>query len=210
MHISFRLAEQRGFDNLKQLKDEHMTILLQTGQHEKVGVLLEKEGKYEEALNMYMKSNKLFRIPNLLIQHSELMSNQTIVANVLKNLLKHEFYEAAAEIYEKLDKSDMAMECYRKGKVWNKAVDLARDVSPDQVVQLEQEWGDYLMENKQMDAAISHYIEAGSTFKALDAAVAAKQWKKAVHIIKVIDDVDTVKKYYEIIANHFANVKVIW
>lgn len=81
-------------------------------------------------------------------------------------------------------------------------------MSPDKVVQLEEEWGDSLVETKQMDAAISHYIEAGCTLKALNAAVAARQWKKAVHIIKVIDDADTVRKYYEIIAGHFASVKV--
>lgn len=223
--VYFRLAEQRGYEHLKELKEEHTSLLLQSGQYEKVGQVLEKEGKYEEALNMYLKSNKLIRIPNLLSKHTDLLNDHTLIANVLKRLVKQELYEPAAEIYEKLDKPDLAMECYRKGtfcgsnlkfiysslcigKLWNKAVDLARNVSPDQVVSLEEEWGDNLVESKQMDAAISHYIEAGCTLKALDAAVAARQWKKAVHIVKVIDDPDTVKKYYELIANYFASVKV--
>lgn len=59
-----------------------------------------------------------------------------------------------------------------------------------------------------MDAAISHFIEAGCTRKALDAAVAAKQWKKAMHIIQVIDDTESVAKYYEMIAKHFASIQV--
>lgn len=33
-----------------------------------------------------------------------------------------------------------------------------------------------------MDASISHYIEAGTTVKALEAAVAAKQWRKALQV----------------------------
>lgn len=33
-----------------------------------------------------------------------------------------------------------------------------------------------------MDASISHYIEAGATVKALEAAVGAKQWRKAVQV----------------------------
>nr|XP_023018691.1 intraflagellar transport protein 172 homolog [Leptinotarsa decemlineata] len=204
---ALRLAEQRNYEHLKDLKDEHMSLLLQTGQYEKVGQVLEKERKYEEALNMYIKSNKLLRVPNLLSKHPQLLNDLAVVANVLKNLINQELFEPAAEIYEKLDKPDLAMECYRKGKVWNKAVDLARNVSPDQVVQLEEEWGDFLVETKQMDAAISHYIEAGCTLKALDAAVAARQWKKAVHIVKVIDDPDTVKKYYVLIASHFSTIK---
>lgn len=32
------------------------------------------------------------------------------------------------------------------GKLWSKAVELARIVSPDQVVQMEEEWGDSLVE----------------------------------------------------------------
>lgn len=41
------------------------------------------------------------------------------------------------------------------------AVDLARVAFPAEVVKLEEAWGDYLVQQKQMDAAINHYIEAG-------------------------------------------------
>lgn len=50
---------------------------------------------------------------------------------------------------------------------------------------LEEQWGDHLAANRQLDAAISHYIEAGKTLKALEAAVGARQWKKSVQIIQV-------------------------
>ncbi|CAG9816108.1 unnamed protein product [Phaedon cochleariae] len=204
---ALRLAEQRNYEHLEDLKNEHMSLLLQSGQYEKVGQVLEKEGKYQEALDMYMKSNKLLRVPHLLSKSPQLLNDHTIIANILKSLVKQELFEPAAEIYEKLDKFDLAMECYRKGKIWNKAVDLARQVSPDKVVQFEEEWGDSLVETKQMDAAISHYIEAGCSLKALEAAVGARQWKKAVHIVKVIGDPDTVQKYYVVIANHFSIIK---
>lgn len=92
-----------------------MTMLLETGQYEKVGQVLEKQGKYEEALDMYFKCNKLLRIPSLLLTHQELLNNQTMVAGVLKKLLKQELYEPAAEIYEMLDKQDLALQCFRKG-----------------------------------------------------------------------------------------------
>lgn len=39
-----------------------------------------------------------------------------------------------------------------------------------------------LVTKRQMDASISHYIEAGATVKALEAAVGAKQWRKAVQV----------------------------
>ena len=47
---------------------------------------------------------------------------------------------------------------------------------------LEEAWGDYLVSQKQMDAGINHYIEAGCNVKAMDAAIAARQWTKAAQV----------------------------
>eukprot|EP00967_Tisochrysis_lutea_P079251 scaffold108371_cov19-Tisochrysis_lutea.AAC.1 len=46
-----------------------------------------------------------------------------------------------------------------------RAIDLARREFPSNVIQLEEEWGDWLMSQKAMDAAINHYIESGSSLK---------------------------------------------
>lgn len=44
---------------------------------------------------------------------------------------------------------------------------------------LEEEWGDWLAAQRQMDAAVNHFIEAGVATKAIDAALAAGQFPKA-------------------------------
>ena len=41
------------------------------------------------------------------------------------------------------------------------AVELARYAFPQEVVRLEEQWGEYLVGQKQLDAAINHFIEAG-------------------------------------------------
>ena len=48
-----------------------------------------------------------------------------------------------------------------------------------QVVLLEEEWGDWLAGQRQMDAAVNHFIEAGAAVKAIEAALAARQFPKA-------------------------------
>jgi intraflagellar transport protein 172 len=53
------------------------------------------------------------------------------------------------------------------------------------VVKLEVEWAEHLMSQRQFDAAISHFIEAGKTVGALEAAIKAGQWRKAQQIIHV-------------------------
>lgn len=85
-----------------------------------------------------------------------------------------------------MNQSTTAIEYYRKGKIFARAIELARNVSPEEVTILEEEWGDWLVARRQTDASISHYIEAGATTKALEAAVNAKQWRKAVQVCRNI------------------------
>ena len=180
------LAEAKGHPQLELLREGHTRWLLDSGQEEKAGALKEEEGEYMEALSLYLKAGLPTRASRLVQTHELLLSNQELVARVTAALLKGEFFEQAGELYEKTGQQDQAMECYRQGEVFARAVELARHFYPTEVVGLEEEWGDQLAGNKQLDAAINHYIEAGRTIKALDAAISARQWKKALQIIQVL------------------------
>ncbi|XP_053107178.1 intraflagellar transport protein 172 homolog isoform X2 [Hemicordylus capensis] len=109
----------------------------------------------------------------------------------------------AGELFEKIRNPQRALECYRKGSSFLKAVELARSVFPAEVVRLEEGWGDHLVQQKQLDAAINHYIEARCAVKAIEAAIGARQWKKAVYILDT-QDRKTAAKYYSKIAQHYA------
>ena len=161
-----------------------------------------------EALNLYLKAGLSVRASKLIQNHDSMMSNQDLVSRVISSLMKGEAFEQAGELYEKSGQHDQAMECYRKGEAFARAVELARHYYPTEVVTLEDSWGDHLASNKQLDAAINHYIEAGKTVKALDAAINARQWKKAVQIIQVIDDSSgELNKYYFKLGQHYASLR---
>ncbi|WAR22903.1 IF172-like protein [Mya arenaria] len=84
-------------------------------------------------------------------------------------------------------------------------VELARYAFPADVVRLEEEWGDFLVSQKQLDAAINHFIEAGAIPKAVDAAISSRQWAKAVQILE-LQDSSLASKYYKKIADHYASI----
>ena len=46
--------------------------------------------------------------------------------------------------------------------IFHSAVELARYAFPQDVVKLEEAWGDYMVGQKQLDGAINHFIESGS------------------------------------------------
>ena len=50
-------------------------------------------------------------------------------------------------------------------------MELSRRMFPREVVALEHEWGNWLVDQKQLDAAINHFIEAGQYVKAIEAAI---------------------------------------
>lgn len=81
--------------------------------------------------------------------------------------------------------SEKPLELDRPGRVYQNAQVCGDGEFVAAVVQLEEEWGDHLVSKRENDAAISHFIEAGKTIKALDAAVHARQWKKAMQIVQV-------------------------
>ena len=70
-------------------------------------------------------------------------------------------HERAGDLYEKIRKPQEALQCYRRGDAFARAVELVRYAFPQDVVKLEEEWGDYLVSQKQLDAAINHFIEGG-------------------------------------------------
>ena len=134
----------------------HAKWLLETGQEEKAGALKEADGDYSGALNMYLKAGLATRASRLVQTREELLSDPDIVSRITSALLKGEFFEQAGELFEKVGgKEDQALDCFRKGKTYARAVELARREFPSEVVNLEEEWGDHLANNKQMDAASS-------------------------------------------------------
>ncbi|XP_071532014.1 intraflagellar transport protein 172 homolog [Panulirus ornatus] len=201
-----QLAEVKGHPEVDSLRRAHTQWLLDTHQEERAGQLKEAEGDYLAAINMYLKAGMPAKASRLATSVDELREDPELVSRIATSLLKAELFEQAGDLYEKVGQPQKALESYRKGHAFSRAVELARHAFPADVVHLEEEWGDQLVTNKQADAAISHYIEAGRTVKALDAAITARQWKKAIQIIEVIDDDEALQPHLMKLGNHFASL----
>ena len=85
------------------------------------------------------------------------------------------FYEKAGELFQCGNLIEKAMDSYKRGRAYAAAVELARISYPQEVIKLEEEWGDYLVSSRHLDASINHFIESGNMPKAIDAAIGCKQ-----------------------------------
>ncbi|XP_015905887.1 intraflagellar transport protein 172 homolog [Parasteatoda tepidariorum] len=203
---AIELAKVTDHPDLERLNETYFEWLQTTNQEEKAGELKENKGEFQEAIRLYLTAGLPTRAGRVISSMPLLAENDELVQEIASALMKGEFYEHAGDLYEKINSYHKALECYRLGNAFNRAVDLARTAFPEEVIHLEEEWGDHLVSIKQLEAAINHYIEAGKSVKALDAAINAKLWKKAVEIMEIIDDSQSMSKYLKPMAQHFYSV----
>uniref|UniRef100_A0A8B9VBG5 Intraflagellar transport 172 n=1 Tax=Anas zonorhyncha TaxID=75864 RepID=A0A8B9VBG5_9AVES len=197
------VAEAKGHPMLDKLRRGYYQWLLDTQQEEKAGEVQEGQGDYLAAISLYLRAGLPAKAARLAMSRDELMTNGDVINRISTALIRGELYEQAGDLFEKVGNPQKALECYCKGSAFLKAVELARLAFPAEVVKLEEAWGDHLVQQKQLDAAINHYIEARCSIKAIEAALGARQWKKAIYILD-LQDKQTAAKYYPKIAQHYA------
>uniref|UniRef100_A0A3P9JKJ1 Intraflagellar transport 172 n=1 Tax=Oryzias latipes TaxID=8090 RepID=A0A3P9JKJ1_ORYLA len=198
------LAEAKGYPELDRLRASHYQWLLKTGQQNEAGEVKERQGDFHAAIGHYLKAGLPTKAARVAISRPEISSSAETVEAIAASLVKGEFYERVGDLYEKSGNQLRALEWYRKGGAYAKAVELARAAFPAEVVKLENAWGDHLVQLKQMDARRKH--DTQGTKRSIEAAIAARQWKKAVHILDIQDDPSTAK-YYIKIAQHYASIR---
>ncbi|KAH0505014.1 Intraflagellar transport protein 172-like protein [Microtus ochrogaster] len=161
---NYKLAEmiflEQGHPALEKLRRDYYQWLMDTQQEERAGELQESQGDGLAAISLYLKAGLPAKAARLVLTREELLANTELVEHITMALIKGELYERAGDLFEKIRNPQRALECYCKGNAFMKAVELARLAFPVEVVRLEEAWGDYLVQQKQLDAAINHYIEA--------------------------------------------------
>ncbi|XP_074847703.1 intraflagellar transport protein 172 homolog isoform X2 [Carettochelys insculpta] len=197
------VAEAKGHPSLEKLRRGYYQWLLDTHQEEKAGEVQESQGEHLAAIGLYLRAGLPARAGRLAMARDQLLANGDVTNRITAALIKGELYEQAGELLERIRNPQKALECYLKGCAFLKAVELARVAFPAEVMKLEEAWGDHLVQQKQLDAAINHYIEARCSIKAIEAAIGARQWKKAIYILDS-QDKRTAVKYYPKIAQHYA------
>ncbi|XP_076636937.1 intraflagellar transport protein Oseg2 [Colletes latitarsis] len=200
------LAQNRGWPGLQELRDRQLTWLLESDQAARAAAILEASNP-RQAVKLYLESRRAGRAARLVLADDNLLENKSIVSEIVKVLKATDLMELAGEVFERTSEPLEAIKCYSNAGVFARALELARKVEPTSVVDLERDWGKHLASAGHYDAAINHFIEAGETALALDAAINARQWRKGLQIVQVIeDDGPAIRKKCDKLAEYFAAI----
>jgi len=203
---SIRLAERKNHPKVMTLKNCYLQWLLSTQQEEKAGELQEQEGDFVKAIELYLRGGMAAKAASV-VQKNNSNYSQDLLMKVVSGLQSSGMYDRAGELYERMGQVQPAMDAYRRGHAYRKCIDLAKHNNPALVVQLEEEWGDWLVSQQQGDAALNHYVEAGCSGKAIEAAMSARQWHKAEQLLdqaSIGGNRDEFIEFYEKLAKHYA------
>nr|XP_012215554.1 PREDICTED: intraflagellar transport protein 172 homolog [Linepithema humile] len=203
---ALNLAQSRNWSGLSELRDRHLAWLLDSGQTVRAASIIETTNP-RRAVKLYLEARRPGRAARLALANNELLEDEQIVEEVISSLKATDLMELAGELLEKTGAGAEAIGCYAQAGVFARALDLARKVDASMVVELERDWGKHLAANGHYDAAINHFIEAGETVLALKAAINARQWRKALQIIQVIEDDDPeIQQQCEKLGEYFSSV----
>lgn len=200
--LSIKVAEARNHPDLETLKHNYFNWLVNSGQEDKAAQMKEEEGDYVAAINLYIKGNMPSRAA-LALQQYGLQSRSDLSEKIAAALSKASLHEKAGDLFLKLGQSQRALESYKNGKAFHQAVDVARRHFPHEVVSLELQWAEHLVNSRQLEAAVNHFIEAGNTQRAIQVAAEGQMWKRIASIVDSMGASKEAEPYYIQLAQHY-------
>jgi intraflagellar transport protein 172 len=198
---AIRVAEQNRHPDAAEMRQAYFSYLLDTNQEEQAAALKEKEMDFVQAINLYLKGGMPAKAAQVVIDQ-DIRQPVQLLDTIATALTRAQMYDKAGEFYERLEELQRALDSYVRGNAFRRAVDLARRNFPGRVVELQDQWGDYLVSQQQIDMAINHFIEAKAYQKAIEAALNARQYARALQLVDAIDS-ESSRPYYKQLARHY-------
>lgn len=154
---SIKIAEKKNHPEVRDFKDNYFQWLIETNQEAKAAEVKEREGDYQVAINLYLKGGLPAKAANIVTNYNVGIPHDQL-EKISSQLISAGMHEKAGEFLERMNLLDRALDSYVRGHAFRKAVELARRSFPAHVVNLEEEWGDWLVSQKQIDLSIEHYV----------------------------------------------------
>jgi intraflagellar transport protein 172 len=79
------------------------------------------------------------------ITDNDIQQPAQLLDSVASALTRAGMHDRAGDFYHRLEELQRALDSYIRGSAFRKAVELARRSFPSRVVELQEQWGDYLV-----------------------------------------------------------------
>ena len=213
---ALRIAESKGY-NAQQLRSQWDQWLLSTNQFEKAAELAEGEGDLQRSINLYIQAGMGAKAAQLFLHHRDASHHMMLIDSIVSSCQRAKRFDKAGELFEfqfqhmrSEEFLQAAYENYVKGHAYRQAVELAKREKPEWVKDTEERWGDWLVEDRQLEAAVNHYLEARCVEKVIDTALKARLWNHAQQLLEEMSsgyNTIAIADYWARLAQHYAEAR---
>ncbi|KAI5074597.1 hypothetical protein GOP47_0010558, partial [Adiantum capillus-veneris] len=196
---------ENSVDN-EMLRSKYLEWLCKTGQIEDAGKQMASSADINGAIKAALLGNLPGLAADYVLKLPRELQEGLLIDEISSALVNAGMLEKLGELMESLGDYEKAQRAYQNAHSFRKAVQLAQRQSKKDVVKIQEEWGDYLVSKNEMEEAVNHYLEAGCQLKAIESAIAAHQWSKAIQIA-MQQNKEVVKPIYVKLARKFEKIK---
>ena len=207
--VAIAVAEAHGKPGADAMRHQYFAYLVDSGQEERAAALKEHEGDSLGAISLYLRGGYPARALAIAMAAKQGLAAfpRDVLERIAVALASASMYDKCGGLLERMGDQTRAMDAYMRGRspAFRPAVDLARRAFPHRVVELERSWGEWLVQHKQVDAAINHFIEAGAHLQAINAALDSRQFSKAAQLVQdtLHEDAAAARPFWRRLARAF-------
>ena len=180
--------------NISEETKKYLETLVATNQIITLTQLHVANGDWSKAINTLICSG-MYTIVATLIMKNNLARNSMPtfeVERIVSYLLENKFFEEAGDIFsEILQQPKLSCDNYLKASAFEKAIDIAKNHSFGNIIELEEQFGDYSLRIGMLSEALYHYIQAHDHEKILDLALKTND---VISIEKIIASTSSASK----------------
>lgn len=151
---AIRVAEAKNHPEAENIKNSYFQWLLETSQEDRAAAMRERERRFDEAIDLYIRAGYPARAARIAQSPTYRGLTPEKMEMIASALLKGRLFEKAGDFYERLASYDRALDAYKQGNCFRRAVELARQRYPREVVVLEERWGEFLASQNQVTSFI--------------------------------------------------------
>ena len=189
-------------EDLNKIKQMYYEYLISINQLDKAAKFKESTKDFKSEIDSYLKEGNPTEASKIFIKHyNKANYDKNILEKIIINLNESGLNKQSGELFEEMGQHQNAIDSYRKSKCFSNAILIAKKNNINITNELEEEWGEFLLEKKEYENAISHFLEAGAKEKAVKVFIHLKQWEKVIELVNNLENVNPL--ILKTIGNHF-------
>ena len=191
-------------EDINKIKDKYYEYLISNKQFEKAEMFKKPSKALQIEIESYIKKGDISKAIDLFTEkYNKENFDNNILELITTNLNQKEQFEKSGDLLEKMGQHKSALDIYLKGKCFSKAIEIAKNNNLTEINKINEEWGEYLLQQNDYENSIIHFIESGSEGRAFEVLIQANKWEKVIELVNRIPNVD--KSIYIQIGKHFEN-----